>query len=383
MREVRINRWGEFAVSGGGTFVWYSQIDAYILSDSVAGETSAASLARAVRLARKEDGLSTERLWLSPQRREELESTSYPRTHDAWIEWNEDNDVFGVAELEVNEPLDEPAARQLLQGLKRPRVELHRILLRDNDNFIAETWPPGDAILKVMFAPRRGASLGDIHVAAADALVLLRAVRDQSVGIALARALLLAGRPDLLVGQHESNDLDAKRTPYRIDDPVEQFELAKDVAAFANDQGGLIAIGLATRSADEGDTISKVHPFELSSVSVRRYSRLIARRVFPPPEGLSFNRVSFGGPEMGILVIDVPEQADALKPFLVHGAVIGGRVVGTHVSFFERRGSDTRAASPAELHALMNAGRVALYEATRRQAASEAGVQGESRSRSR
>ena len=60
------------------------------------------------------------------------------------------------------------------------------------------------------------------------------------------RSLLLAARPDLLRGLVETDDLEAKKAAYRLNDPKSQFELAKDVAAFANGEGGLIALGLAT-----------------------------------------------------------------------------------------------------------------------------------------
>src|SRR5439155_1069994 len=104
--------------------------------------------------------------------------------------------------------------------------------------------------------------------------------------------------------------------------------------------------------------------FRLESVRTRRYRALIHSRIFPVPERLEFHKVGIGGEsEEGILVIEVPTQSEALKPFLVHGAVVGGKAVGTHVAFFERRGADSRAASAAEIHGLLSAGRLLLRQA--------------------
>jgi len=55
-----------------------------------------------------------------------------------------------------------------------------------------------------------------------------------------------ARRGEPLVGTEESDQLDFKLAPYVPDAPHQKWELAKDVAAFANRRGGVIVIGVHT-----------------------------------------------------------------------------------------------------------------------------------------
>lgn len=56
----------------------------------------------------------------------------------------------------------------------------------------------------------------------------------------------------------------------------------------------------------------------------------------------------------------MPAQRRELQPFVVKGAVVGGRVHANFVSLPERVGENTHHASIAEIHSLLQAGRVAL-----------------------
>ena len=52
---------------------------------------------------------------------------------------------------------------------------------------------------------------------------------------------------DSLIGLEEATWLEAKgRNPYDFTTPAGRFELAKDVSAFANAEGGILIVGLAT-----------------------------------------------------------------------------------------------------------------------------------------
>jgi predicted HTH transcriptional regulator len=52
---------------------------------------------------------------------------------------------------------------------------------------------------------------------------------------------------DLLIGQEEDTWFEAKgRNPYDFTTPAGRYELAKDVSAFANADGGILVVGLAT-----------------------------------------------------------------------------------------------------------------------------------------
>jgi len=62
-----------------------------------------------------------------------------------------------------------------------------------------------------------------------------------------------ARRGEPLVGTEESDQLDFKLAPYVLDAPHQKWELAKDVAAFANRRGGVIVIGYSDRTSTKRD----------------------------------------------------------------------------------------------------------------------------------
>jgi hypothetical protein len=72
-----------------------------------------------------------------------------------------------------------------------------------------------------------------------------------SVDVQDALRLLDARAFDGFIGARESQTVEFKREPYRLAHENQKFELAKDVAALANGQGGVLLIGLATRRESE------------------------------------------------------------------------------------------------------------------------------------
>lgn len=84
---------------------------------------------------------------------------------------------------------------------------------------------------------------------------------------------LAAGRPDGLTGVAETSWLDFKAAPYKLDTDKAKFELCKDVAAFANAQGGLLVLGVkAKKQPDRAQEIAAaLHPFPQEEVDVGRY----------------------------------------------------------------------------------------------------------------
>lgn len=84
---------------------------------------------------------------------------------------------------------------------------------------------------------------------------------------------LAAGRPDDLLGTSESAWLDFKTAPYTIDIDRGAFELCKDVAAFANAQGGLLVCGVAAKKQSDRaiEIVDSFHPFPRDKVDFGRY----------------------------------------------------------------------------------------------------------------
>jgi hypothetical protein len=176
--------------------------------------------------------------------------------------------------------------------------------------------------------------------------------------------LVLAGRADLLIGQHEHQTFEAKGALYNRSTPEGRYELAKDVAAFANSaKGGLIVCGLRTRTVKESDVIKAAEPLELTGVRTRDWVKAVLRLVVPAPEGLVI-RIHPRSAAAGYVLIVVPSQPEHIKPFLVQaGRRDDGQIVETYVTVPIRIGENTEYSDAAALHGMLTAGRVALRRA--------------------
>jgi hypothetical protein len=122
---------------------------------------------------------------------------------------------------------------------------------------------------------------------------------------------------DRLVGVYEAESLDFKGSPYRLVEPREQWELAKDVAALANRGGGLIVVGVQTIKdpARDEEHASKVAPFPHTMLDVKQVLDVVARDVYPMVERLDV-RV-FGRADKRLVAIVVPRQDPDREPFLL------------------------------------------------------------------
>ncbi len=187
---------------------------------------------------------------------------------------------------------------------------------------------------------------------ATDAEALMTASVDDRSGVA---SLVRAGQAHLLIGSYESDWLEVKRAPYR-DEPSEDLELAKDVAALANGIGGLLLIGLKTKKDPEGDRIQAVNECPLDPSTARRYHRVVKKHIYPTVDGLAIDLVPGSSTDRGVMIIEVPAQADGSRPFLVHGIVRDGRVEGAYVGLPTRAGADTDFLDIKVLHGRLRAG---------------------------
>ena len=97
--------------------------------------------------------------------------------------------------------------------------------------------------------PAKRRTVGDVLAFGADAKLLLDAALNGGgrLNAAVAADLVRGRRADLLVGQREGNWLDVKSEPYGLPDESARYELSKDVASFANANGGLILVGARRR----------------------------------------------------------------------------------------------------------------------------------------
>ncbi|MFB7511153.1 AlbA family DNA-binding domain-containing protein [Streptomyces broussonetiae] len=164
------------------------------------------------------------------------------------------------------------------------------------------------------------------------------------------------GAPESLIGLEESDWLEVKSQGYNLDILGDRIELAQDVSRFANSEGGgILIVGYRTKKTQHGEVISKFTPAKEALVRANRYRSIIDARVFPPIDGL---RVRASQQESGwVLSILVPPQAEENKPFLVHGAIVDGKMEGAFISVVRRRGEASIPITGPAIHSMLAAGR--------------------------
>jgi hypothetical protein len=221
-----------------------------------------------------------------------------------------------------------------------------------------EKW--GWAVWLTLEVPIRRKSVGD-------ALRLADLIYGAIVGaypaefdFASAAAVIRARHPELLVGVFESEWLDAKRSPYRLDEKGDQYELAKDVASFANQRGGLILIGAKTKRRREGDEIHAINGCRLPEADPVALRSVIQRRIYPRVERVSIDRIPLSSPDAGVVMIEIPPQQESQKPFLVSGTKSGSRLSELGFTHAVREGESTVAPRIEVVHQLIRAGKAAL-----------------------
>jgi hypothetical protein len=169
------------------------------------------------------------------------------------------------------------------------------------------------------------------------------------------REALRADQPEGLVGLPECAWLDVKGEIYVLDTPYGVEELLKDVAAFANAQGGgMLLVGFSTRKENGQEIIDLVRPVPRAVVDIDRHRKLLDR-IIPVPRYVSVDWVDCGDGK-GILVIDVPAQPPALLPFVVPGPARTGKDVQQAGAVPIRDGDRTRWLTMADLQRLLAAG---------------------------
>ena len=167
-----------------------------------------------------------------------------------------------------------------------------------------------------------------------------------------------AGFAESLVGQVEGPWLEGKGEPYRFENDEQKWELAKDVASFANaDAGGVIVIGAHTKRRHGVDTIDAVKKIPLEMLNAESMRQSLRSKIRPSIEGLEIKTVDHGDGR-GITYIHIPPQPDDLKPFVVSGVVLGKNIRTSFVSVPVRDGEGT-AIAHVDQH-LLQAGRAAL-----------------------
>jgi hypothetical protein len=216
-------------------------------------------------------------------------------------------------------------------------------------------------VVDIYHRPPRGGTVADVWRIGDEAQTLLQAAEGGELPRSVALDLFCAGRWDLFKGQPESDWLEAKGAPYdHLAGKLGKnwpYELAKDVAAFANSpEGGLIAIGLTTEDQGDGEVINGHREFDLSRVRGPTYRKYVAQMVYPRVIGFEVRRIEGAREDRGLAVLVIPPQSPSDRPFLVQGVISRGKALGSHVPWPVRREDDTALMDAAAIHARLRLG---------------------------
>jgi hypothetical protein len=122
----------------------------------------------------------------------------------------------------------------------------------------------------------------------------------------------------------------------------------------------VIVVGVRTERREESplDEATRVRPFPRELVDTARYGDLIAERVYPPLQHLRVEfKPSAADAERGLVVIDVPPQAETEKLFLILKPVSEGESApGWLVGIAARSVGRVDVRRPADIHGLINRG---------------------------
>lgn len=135
-----------------------------------------------------------------------------------------------------------------------------------------------------------------------------------------------SGDFDKLIGKRETDFLDCKSEIYHFKNDESKYELAKDVSAFGNAQGGYILIGIKTEKSEKhySDEIVDIRPFKESLCNPNQHLNIINQWIYPKLFGLEAKWYSTkNNSQEGIFVIKIPAQRKYSKPFLITRTQLG------------------------------------------------------------
>jgi predicted HTH transcriptional regulator len=166
-----------------------------------------------------------------------------------------------------------------------------------------------------------------------------------------------------LIGLKENLWFEAKgKEPYQFDSPGGRYELAKDVSAFANSEGGHIVIGL-THKRLENEMAEEIIGLELilkAEFDIDKYRGLIKHYIYPEIDNISITwQESTNEENKGVGHIFIPLQKGSKKHFLITKGIIVEReeLKDNVVGLARRVGSSNMPISGKEIYNIMQKGK--------------------------
>jgi hypothetical protein len=156
-----------------------------------------------------------------------------------------------------------------------------------------------------------------------------------------------------LVGELENEVLDCKREPYQLTDSG-KLDLASDVLAFANAEGGSIILGMRTEptTTSRFDRVVELRPFAEALVDTKQYVQIIESWIYPTVSGVTVRWLQPDGitDDKGVVVIDIPRQPHAPSYLLTRTFDPSGKQTGNLFSHLQRIGDRNRPLSVQDMH---------------------------------
>lgn len=175
------------------------------------------------------------------------------------------------------------------------------------------------------------------------------------------KSILESGNLEGFVGLLEDLHFEAKNcTPYDLGTEKGRYELAKDVSALANSEGGYIVIGLHDeRVTDQRtDRVRGLDLFEEAALSVTQILGVIKEYVYPALKNLEIRWVaSAADSARGLCYIHIPRQSEAKKLFIITSVFAdSARQTGGVIGIARRVGADSTPMTAHDLYNLIRRG---------------------------
>jgi predicted HTH transcriptional regulator len=162
-----------------------------------------------------------------------------------------------------------------------------------------------------------------------------------------------------LIGVREGLHLEAKSEAYDLDAASARYELAKDVSAFANAEGGYLLIGIRTaRSENEPtDLVDDVCGIGAIPFEPGKIIGVLNTLIYPRLKGLDVRIVPDSKKGVNIGVVGIPQQDPDLKPFIVLNVVEDTETLKeTIISFAQRKDDANEPWDSHRIHQVMRNG---------------------------
>jgi hypothetical protein len=294
---------------------------------------------------------------LSRAASDEFDSKHSP-VDDKWFDLDVDGRLLVCVQIEfTRDDWDDILLEAtVLAMLQRSGAEYADAGGYDEGTFVGNPW-----IWNVRFHPPMTRSTVSSALDLASAMKHLLIIADKGgLDATTSWDLACAGQATALYGQPESNWLEVKVQGWNLSTEAGKIELAQDVARFANgDTAGLLLVGLGTKRPKGVEIVVRGPGLRFTAKDAARHHQILDRRIFPPVDGLRIRPVD-DGHGGDLLAFYIPIQSSELKPFLVHGVIVGGKVEGAFFSVVRRRGEHSIPVTAEALHAQIAAGRALL-----------------------